>query len=235
MASFPLVSVVMIVKNGEKHLARAMESVTAQDYRPLEILVVDGQSADRTVEIARSFPRVRVLHQKGVGVSDAYNLGIEHARGEFIAFLSHDDLWTPDKLSVQVNAMISRPETRYSVAKARFILEPGCSRPPGFRPELIGAERMAWIMETLVARREAFDAVGAFDNAYKTAEDVDWFARARDAGVPFVAVDQVLLEKRIHDRNISLNARENTSRLLHVLKRKIDRGGQPEKKEGSRT
>ena len=219
----PLVSVIMIVRNGEKYLAQALESVLAQDYRPIEILVVDGRSTDATADIARSYQGVRYILQEALGISNAYNLGIECSGGDFIAFLSHDDLWTPNKLSIQVGTMRSRPEIQYTVAKARFFLEPGCQCPPGFRAELIGQERTAWIMETLVARRSVFDAVGGLDPAYKTAEDVDWFARAKDAGIPMAEIDQVLLHKRVHDENVSVNAPDNTRLLLQAMKRKIER------------
>ena len=221
--ALPLVSVIMIVRNGEKYLAQALESVLAQDYRPIEILVVDGRSTDGTADIARSHEGVRHILQETLGISNAYNLGIERSGGDFIAFLSHDDLWTPDKLSIQVGRMRSHPEIQYTVAKVRFFLEPGCQCPPGFRAELIGQERTAWIMETLVARRSVFDVVGGFDPTYKTAEDVDWFARAKDAGIPMVKMDQVLLHKRVHDENTSVNAPDNTRLLLQALKRKIAR------------
>ena len=219
----PLVSVIMIVRNGEKYLAQALESVLAQDYRPIEILVVDGRSTDATADIARSYQGVRYILQETLGISNAYNLGIECSGGDFIAFLSHDDLWTPNKLSIQVGTMRSRPEIQYTVAKALFFLESGCQCPPGFRAELIGQERTAWIMETLVARRSVFDAVGGLDPAYKTAEDVDWFARAKDAGIPMAEIDQVLLHKRVHDENVSVNAPDNTRLLLQAMKRKIER------------
>lgn len=81
MAKSPLVSVIVIVRNGERFLAAALESIVAQSYRPLEILVVDGDSTDRTVEIAvPSFASVRYLPQPDSGISNAYNFGIAQAR-----------------------------------------------------------------------------------------------------------------------------------------------------------
>lgn len=116
----PLVSVIMAVKNGERFLAEAIESVLSQTYEPYEIIVVDGQSTDRTEKIAKSYKPVRYIRQTGKGVADAYNVGIDAARGEFVAFLSHDDLWAPNKLSVQVDYLIGQPEIQYTVAKAKF-------------------------------------------------------------------------------------------------------------------
>lgn len=89
----PLVSVIIAVKNGERYLTSAIKSALAQEGSwPIEIIVVDGQSNDRTFQIAQSFGLVRFIRQVNKGVSDAYNVGIDAAKGEFLAFLSHDDL-----------------------------------------------------------------------------------------------------------------------------------------------
>jgi glycosyltransferase involved in cell wall biosynthesis len=219
----PGVSVVIAVRNGERFLAEAMRTVLAQTWKPLEILVVDGRSTDSTGSIAASFPQARCLTQRGRGIADAYNEGIGQARGEFIAFLSHDDRWTPDKLATQMEVLLARPELGFAVAHLKYFLEPGAALPPGFRPELLTGEHAACIMEVLLARRETFDIVGAFDTTLTTGEDVDWFARARDLGVPHAVVSRVLLHKRVHQTNLSLNDPATNQILLRVLRRSLER------------
>src|SRR5262249_47540138 len=152
----PLVSVVMIVRNGERFLASAIRSVLAQDYRPLDVVVVDGQSTDSTVAVAARFPDVRLIHQEGRGVAGAYDVGIAAARGELVAFLSHDDLWTPDKVSTQVSLLQAQPAIQYCVARARFFLEEGAALPRGFKRELLAGDHVGFIMETLMARKSVF-------------------------------------------------------------------------------
>jgi len=219
----PLVSVVMAVRNGERFLAAAIDSVRQQTYAPIEILVVDGSSEDRTAAIARSCSGVRCLLQRDRGVANAYNLGIEAASGEFVAFLSHDDLWVPEKLQLQVSHMLEHPHLQYTTSKLRFFLEPGCAIPSGFRPELLQGEHVGHVMETLVARRSAFELVGTFDPTLSTAEDVDWFARARDRAIPTAVIPQVLLHKRVHDANVSLNTAANDRNLLDALRASVHR------------
>ncbi|MCU0517013.1 MAG: glycosyltransferase [Oscillatoria sp. Prado101] len=220
----PLVSVIMVVKNGERFLAEAIESILSQTYEPYEIIVVDGQSTDSTEKIAKSYKPVRYIRQTGQGVADAYNVGIDAARGEFVAFLSHDDLWAPNKLSVQVDYLLSQPEIQYTVAKAKFFLEEGYSIPPGFKPELLEGDRVSRIMETLVARKTLFEKIGQFNPNLRTAEDVDWFARAKDKNILMAVIPEVLLYKRIHDANISLSdIKLNNDLLLNILKQSIDR------------
>jgi len=219
----PLVSVIVAVKDGEAYLAAALHSIVAQRYRPLEIIVVDGMSRDRTVAIARSFALVRVLEQRGSGIADAYNTGIASAQGEFTAFLSSDDVWTADKLEVQVGHMLAHPHLKCTAAKARFVLEPGIAVPPGFRPELLHGEHTALIMETLLARRSVWTEIGCFDTRLGLAHDVDWFSRARQTGLPMAVLPQVLLEKRIHGANASLDVTTNNRELLSVVRRSIRR------------
>jgi len=154
--NIPLVSVIMAVRNGERFLAQAIESVLNSDYRPIEILIVDGQSEDKTEEIARSFPLLRYICQPNTGISEAYNLGIKEAKGEFVAFNSHDDVWTRDKLRLQVDYLMRHPEIQYVTAQAKFFLEKGCDIPSGFRRELLEGPHVCHIMETLVVRKSLF-------------------------------------------------------------------------------
>ncbi|WP_017718246.1 glycosyltransferase [Kamptonema formosum] len=220
----PLVSVIMAVKNGERFLAEAIESVLSQTYEPYEIIVVDGQSTDSTEKIAKSYKPVRYIRQTGQGVADAYNAGIDAARGEFVAFLSHDDLWAPNKLSVQVDYLISHPEIQYTVAKAKFFLEEGYSIPPGFKPELLEGEPICRTMETLVVRKTLFEEIGKLNPEFSPADDVDWFARAKDRKIPMAVIPEVLLSKRIHDANTSLSDQKlNNQLLLRILKQSIER------------
>jgi glycosyltransferase involved in cell wall biosynthesis len=219
----PLVSAIIVVKNGERYLARAIESILAQTYNPYEIIIVDGGSTDKTEQIAKSFPTVRYLQQTSRGIANAYNQGIEAAQGEFIAFLSHDDTWTQHKLRTQVNYLVEHPEIQYSVAKVKFFLEEGHSIPPGFRPELLEGEHMGYIMETLVARKTLFEVIGQLNERFSVAEDVDWFARAKDNKIPVAAIPEVLLHKRVHDTNLSLTSSVNNQNLLKILRTSIER------------
>lgn len=213
----------MAVRNGERFLSAAIESVLAQQWHPLEVLVVDGHSSDRTAEIAQAYSPLRYIAQSSRGVADAYNLGIAAAKGNFIAFLSHDDLWTPDKLSSQMAYLLDHPEAQYAVAKVKFFLEPGYTLPPGFRPQLLEQEPLAYIMETLLARRSVFAQVGNFDRRLTSAEDVDWFSRAKDQSIPHGLIERVLLHKRVHDANVSLTDMATNQLLLKVLRQSIAR------------
>lgn len=214
-----LCSVIMIVQDGERFLAEAIESVLAQSYAPLELLLVDGGSTDGTAQIARRYPEVRWIDQVGEGVAEAYNSGIRAASGAYIAFLSHDDRWTPAKLRLQISMLAACPELLYTYGRVRFFLEPGCTMPAGFNPTLFVGEHSIRIMEVLVARRAAFTTIGLLNPAFSPADDVDWFARAADLGAPAAEVEGLLLHKRIHDHNTSLHDLARNNHLLMAILR----------------
>ena len=218
----PLVSVVVPVYNGERFLGDALGSIRDQHYGEFEIIVVDDGSTDGSAEISTSFDRVQYMRQKHQGIASAWNSGIEASNGEFVAFLAQDDLWTPNKLSVQVRYMVDHPRLQYTIARARCFLEPGCAIPSGFRQELLEEDRVAWVVETMLARKSLFESIGEFDASLSTAEDVDWFLRARDAGTPMAVIPEVLLYRRIHDDNFSYRVvEENAQNLLRVMRQSI--------------
>jgi len=222
--SNPLVSVIIPVKNGERFLAEAIDSVLEQDYRPLEIIVVDGRSTDRSAEIAASYEQVRVVAQVDQGLADAWDVGVDAANGDFIAFLSHDDRWVPHKLSTQVNYMVDHPAIQYSIGRVKFFPQSGLPAPRGFRARLLEGDHIGRIPETLVARRTVFDLVGGFDVSLRVGPDSDWFARAKDKNLQMAIMPEVVLLKRVHDANLLFESIDESHRdLLTALRRSIVR------------
>jgi glycosyltransferase involved in cell wall biosynthesis len=219
----PLVSVILPVRNGECFLSTAIESILAQTYRTIEILVIDGDSTDRTAEIAHSFEMIRYVRQSTPGISAAYNEGIALAQGEFIGFLAYDDLWTPDKLRVQIDYLNDHPEVQCVFSRLKFFLEPGSPLPSGFRPELLIGDHIGRIPETLLARSAVFDQIGGFDASFRIASDVDWCTRFSDSGLSIAILPDVLVQKRVHEASTSSDVLRNNQDLLRIFKLSVDR------------
>ena len=218
-----LVSVIIPVHNGERYLADAIESVLAQTYRPIQLIVVDDGSDDGTAEIATSFREVRYIYQTNQGHAAAMNAGIRAVRGEFVAFLDADDLWTPNKLSVQINYLQKHPDVGCVIAKMQNFVEPGTGPPSRMTRDLALTEYAALQVGALVARRTVFEQIGGFDTTYEHAKDVDWFVRAREAGIVMAILPEILLHRRLHGSNRSYHTQARTLEFMRVLKSSINR------------
>jgi glycosyltransferase involved in cell wall biosynthesis len=198
-----VISAILAVMNGERYLAEAIESILEQSSPPEELIVIDGDSTDRSAEIAGTYEEATVIRQSGEGLAQAWNQAIEASSGNLIGFLDSDDLWLPRKQATQAQALEENLELAGVIGRARFELAPGMDPPPGFRPEVLDRDHMAPMPGTALVRRELFDQVGYFDEDYWLAMDVDWFARVKDAGHVVGTVDHTVLLKRYHPLNLS--------------------------------
>lgn len=217
------VSVIIPVYNGERFLSEALESVAWQTLPPLEMIVVDDGSTDCSAQVARCFPGVTYIRQENQGVSAARNVGVGAAHGSLIAFLDHDDIWAPDKLGVQVAALAAAPAAGYASCRLRAFVEGGGSVPSWYRAEALDREAPGRLPSCLCVRREVFDAVGAFNEAFRVAEDIEWLGRAADAGIASVLVPEVLVLRRIHDTNLSGQVAANHQAMLDGLRASVRR------------
>lgn len=223
MKNLPLISIIVIVRNGERFVKDALLSIYNQNYPHFEVIVVDGHSTDQTLSIVNEFNPITIIEQEGAGISDAYNTGIKTADAPILAFLSSDDIWMPNKLAIHAEYMMNNPEIMFTNSLIKYFLEPGSEIPRGFRIELLEGSHPARIMENLVVRKEAFEKVGLFNTELSTAEDVDWYSRAQDLGVSNHLIDEVLLKKRIHGYNTSMNTAVNNMNLMKVLRSTLKR------------
>jgi glycosyltransferase involved in cell wall biosynthesis len=233
------VSVVIPVFNRERFVGAAIDTVRAQSYDPVEILVVDDGSTDASAEVAERHGATRVLRLPHAGVSAARNAGIEAARGELIAFLDSDDLWTTDRLALQVEHLIDDPEAGFVLAYAVLFADPDDPRPdwltddwfagvkivdlpdaPATGPDMAGPVPYAL---TMLARAELFDQLGGFDTSLELGEDIEWLLRATDAGVPYGMIPHVVAYKRVHSGSVSNRVAEGLASILRVLRSSVAR------------
>jgi glycosyltransferase involved in cell wall biosynthesis len=228
----PLVSVIIPVYNGEQYLAEALDSVFAQEYRPLEVIVVNDGSTDGSADLARSYAGVRYLEQVNQGPAAARNRGIAASAGEFIAFLDHDDVWAPNKLSIEVALLRSNPHLGCVMSRAELFLEGLQEWPKWVALGLEGLGKVTHIQSALVVRRDVFHHVGFLDATYRVAEDTEWLLRASDAGVEITYMARVLMRRRIHSGNLSYRqdlARYFAIRAVHgSIQRKRQRDARAE-------
>ena len=179
------VSVVIPTYNLAQLLPGAVESVRAQAWPDLEIIVVDDGSTDDTPDVLERLSRegdLRWFRQENAGAAAARNRGIQEARGEWVAFLDADDFWLAGKLAAQFEALESRPSAAFSYTDERLRFEDGTEEDRASRatagpllPQALAGNIFA--TPTAVVRRECFDAVGLFDTRLRTGEDWDMWMR----------------------------------------------------------
>jgi len=211
--SNPAVSVVIPVYNGENYLRLALESVLRQTFQDLEIIVIDDGSKDSTPDISQSFgERVRYVRQENAGVAAAVNHGIRLARGRYFAWLSHDDLWAPEKLSAQLEALqhVDGPAVCYTDIKlidgeGKVFDEKELPLPN--RNEIVRAilrlEPVLYAAYSLVCEVRCFEQVGPYDLKKRHTQDADMLLRLART-FPFVRVPEKLMFVREHGTRDSL-------------------------------
>lgn len=192
MSRSPLVTVVMPLYNSAATVRESLESVLAQTYTNLEILVVNDGSTDDGVEICQGYKdsRLRIVHQRNRGLAGARNTGIRQAQGEILGFLDSDDLWLPTKVERHLAHLQARPEVGVSFSRSSFIDE--ASRPIGLHqmptlrnitPQVVFCRNPIGNGSAVVIRREVFEAIRFTANLYGTEEDFffdDSFRQSED-------------------------------------------------------
>ena len=220
----PFVSVIVPVFNSEKYLVQAIDSVFRQDYRRVEVIVVDDGSTDDTAQIIGKYEKNQYIHQTNQGVASARNTGIVASRGEIIAFLDGDDFWPSDRLTLTVRYLDQHPEVGYVLGKQMMFVEPGCDVPPWVKTEWLVEPQDALNTGVLVVRRETFERIGTFNEDYKAGEDTEWLGRASEAGIPMARLPEVVLHRRIHGENLSIKMlRMRKANLMRILRESVRR------------
>jgi glycosyltransferase involved in cell wall biosynthesis len=218
-----LISVVICVYNGERFLAEAIDSAFAQEYRPIEVIVVDDGSDDRSAEIARSYSDVRVLSQENTGPAAARNAGIDASAGAFLAFLDADDVMLPSKLREQASHLSAHPEVGYVLCRQKLIPDAGTDLPAWARRDPIFGDPGGVQPTSGLVRRTVLERAGGFDPSLRTGEVMEWLSRLREAGIGIDIVPKVLLLRRVHEDNLTHDQVALTERLFRTLKARADR------------
>jgi glycosyltransferase involved in cell wall biosynthesis len=226
---------VIPTRNRWAFLATAVDVALGQEGVQMEVVVVDDGSTDETPTrlAAMEERRLRVFrHESGRGVARARNRGIQEARGEWVAFLDDDDLWSPRKLRTQLDALASEQALFCYCASVVLDEQKSVVRPDAPIPdpdELPGLLRKGNVVpggcSNVVVRTRVARELGGFDERLSMLADWDLWLRLADVGRA-VACSDVLVAYRKHSRNMTL---VDLSHMDHELdyfasKQRADRG-----------
>jgi glycosyltransferase involved in cell wall biosynthesis len=228
--SGPPVSVIIPAYNGERYLGAAIDSVLAQEPAPGEVIVVDDGSTDGSAMIAERYgPPVVVVRQPRGGNAVARNRGLEVARGDNIAWLDADDLWTADSLGRRLALLEAEPEIDIVWGRVEFFVSPD-TEPEAARSLVCPAGPQPGVLAgAMLIRRRVYDRVGRFEPELRTGQFVSWILRCRDAGIRELGMPEVVMRRRLHASNYTRTHRQELAeytRIVHAaLQRRRQMGG----------
>jgi len=245
-----LVSVIMPAYNTEKYIRESIQSVRDQTYANWELLVVDDGSTDKTADIIRQYAaqdsRIKYLFQQNGRQAKARNTAIENSHGTLIAFLDSDDLWLPEKLERQLQAMkATNADVIYS--NGLIIYEPGAV--PGRTDFSIVAgtiegRKMLDVLllqnripvQSVLVRKEAYRNAGPFDESpqFHGCEDYELWLRLAAHGALFHGVSEKLIKYRRHSAATTNQNSKWLKPALRVVSCHIDEGTLDEKTKHNR-
>jgi glycosyltransferase involved in cell wall biosynthesis len=225
----PRVSVILPTYNRARLVSRAIESVLAQTHTDFELIVVDDASTDETPDVIAGINDARLsLHRLQVngGAAAARNAGVAHARGELLAFIDSDDVWSPRKLEVQLQAMDAAPDrTGLCVCSVRVHRgrETFCNR---WDDETLGGEGalahiasgVGYATPAWLVHREVIDGAGGFDESLPRLQDYELtirIARAWD----ICTLSEELVTMHVQPDSLSSSAHRYAEALEAILER----------------
>ena len=211
----PKVSIIIPVYNGSDYLEEAIESAISQDYKNIEIIVVNDGSTDngKTKKIAEKYKnKIKYIEKENGGVSTALNVGISCMTGDFFSWLSHDDKYKFNKISEQIkylneNGLIDKNVILYSDfdaidKKSKYLWTE-------YKDHKMLNEKKEYALLrgqingiTLLIPRKAFDECGLFNEKLRCTQDYElWFMMS--SKFDFVHMDKVLAESRFHPKQVT--------------------------------
>ena len=221
------ISVIIPVFNGEKTIQETIDSILNQTFQNIELIIINDGSTDSTVQIINNISdsRIKLFSYANGGLSTSRNRGISLAQGEYISFIDADDLWTPDKLESQWQALQENPQADVAYSWTDYIDESSNFLKSGRR---IKANDDAFSKLLLfnfldngsnpLIRQKALEKVGDFDRSICTAGDKDMWLRLA-ANYNFVCVEKPQILYRISTNSMSTNLKRQEAASLKVLER----------------
>jgi glycosyltransferase involved in cell wall biosynthesis len=223
----PLVSVIMAAYNAADHIREALESALAQEWKPLEIVVVDDGSTDATLEVVRSYPDVVCIQQENKGPSAARNAAVDRSTGRFVANLDSDDLLPPTRVADQVRFLLAHPEVGAVFGRQKWMNAPEWMARDAVYGDVDGIP-----LSSVMFRREVFFELGGYDTTFVHGEDMDLLVRMRERGIAYEVIPEIVLYRRYQPTSLTAG-RAPHEPLLRSLRAKLAREEPPMHEAGS--
>ena len=229
--SRPLISVILPVYNGERTIEETIRSVLNQTFSDFELIIINDGSQDNTLKAIEKIEdtRIQVFSYPNAGQAASRNRGISKAKGEYIAFIDADDLWTHDKLEAQLDALQEHPTAALAYSWTDYIDESGKLLHPGRHTTANGKVLEKLIVNNFLEngsnpliRKSVFEKVGVFEESLPPAEDWDLWLRTAEE-YEFVCVPAAQILYRVTVNSSSSNIIKQEQQCRKVLNSAFDR------------
>lgn len=223
----PLVSVIIPAFNSSKTIQATINSVLQQTINDLELIIINDGSTDSTLSIISTITdqRLKVFSYTNSGLATSRNRGIAKALGQYISFIDADDLWTIDKLELQLQALKQSPQAAVAYSWTDWIDESGKFLRPGGHITFSGSVYDELLLRDFIEsgsnpliRKMAFDKTGGFDESLSAVEDWDMWLRLA-AHFEFVAVPLPQILYRVSPNSMSSNVCNMEIASLQVIEK----------------
>jgi glycosyltransferase involved in cell wall biosynthesis len=211
--NYPLVSIIMNCYNGETYLAEAVKSILFQTYKNFEVIFWDNKSNDESANIYKSFNDKRLkyfLSNEHTSLYEARNLAIKKSKGKLIAFLDADDLWSSDKLYLQIKKFKNK-KVGLVFSNYYFLNQRTGKKKLAYKKKLPEGIIFNELLKdyfiginTVVMKKSIFKNKNIFNKKFNIIGDFDFFIRISQ-NIYFTAIHLPLVTYRIHDKNFSNN------------------------------
>lgn len=218
MSPYPLVSVIIPVYNNSKMIGEAIDSIFAQDYPHLEIIVVDDGSTDNIRQVVKAYSDVHYIYKKNGGPASARNIGIKNSKGDYITFLDADDLYPINRISPQVQYALGHPDClvvkylvqyQYLSSKKKHI-----SKNLNLNND---ATIFSSNLGAILFKKEIFEKIGLLNESMRFAEDVEFLSRVYDKGIKIKEVAEVGLIYRVNENSMTNQVEQCKKGLIKTL------------------
>ena len=202
----PLISVMMPTYNNAKYIKQAIESIYAQNYDNIEIIVVDDGSTDNTKEIVQQYKDIKYFYIEHKGIPFARNTALEKSTGEYIAFLDSDDYWLPNKLNTQIQYFKDHPDCEIVFTKyENFFENEDVKKNKIAIFEKTSEKNNNSCLETSVVKKRVFDKCGKYNESLEFGEDTEYEYRISKNNINIKhIINKIFYMRRLHGKNISL-------------------------------
>jgi glycosyltransferase involved in cell wall biosynthesis len=226
-----LVSVIMPARNAGDFIKKSIDSVLAQTYPDFELIIIDDKSTDNTREIAKSYAdvRIKIVDGPGIGISAAFNTGLENAKGDYFCRCDADDLFPEERLMIQVQWLNEHPEyvaicgSYTSIdEKGRHILQYHKDTHSRCIDSKFQEGHTITHFGTFLIKTEVIKSIGGCRSFFKTAEDIDLQLRMSQKGAVFFMAKN-FYRYRLHNLSITHNQPSTQRKFFEAFAKECHR------------